>query len=842
MANQDRIGEVYKGEIWSRYSQRRARERINWLVAQARGDVLDVGCSQGIASILCARRGLRVLGVDNEADRVEYANAERERKPAEVRERLEFRLADATALDLPDDSFDTVLLGEVLEHLPDPPAVLREVARVCKPDGRVVITTPFGYSPHHDHRSTFFAVALLDTITPALTIESIEIIADYFRLVARPGATAPDRRVQLLAELQPHVDERMFEIHRELLEERVRRARAVRKLRRLRRRRRRRRRRSIRARLGRLASRAVPRKREKPAAKRDRNLAERDRTWALPAELLEAEESRVELPVYELGEGPVARPDLTVAVILDRFSSTAFRYEWDQVEFGPDDWREAVERRPPQLLFVESAWRGNGDRWRREIIGDHPMRRQVLADLVGWCRERSIPTVFWNKEDPPNFERFIGTAPLFDWVFTVDGDCVPRYQEILGHERVGVLGFGAQPRIHNPVAVPGGRAREVAFAGTYHADKHPVRRQQVETILAPARDFGLEIFSRVQGDDAYAWPPEYESHVVGSIPYERVLAAYRAYKLFLNVNSVTESPTMCARRVFELSACATPVLSGYSQAIESVFGELIPTARDQDEARAWLEELLHGDADARDRRAQLAMRETLSKHTYGARVDEVLRTVGLAGTAEASSLSAIVVVSDAEELAHALAQLGRQRRTPSQAVLVLHGDGLRPEAVVAGARGAGLSDVVVRRAGGSASRGACLNAGLEAATGDWVAVLDPGATYDQHYLVDLALVPSYTEAGVIGKRAHYAATDGGRTELRHSESEHAFVDDLQPATLFVSGDLAHRLRFDEATPEPEADFVRRCRANGDLAYAADRFSFLAPAPGGRAALSAPLAS
>jgi len=46
------------------------RAQIDWLVEQARGAVLDIGCSQGIASILCARRGLEVLGVDVEPDRI----------------------------------------------------------------------------------------------------------------------------------------------------------------------------------------------------------------------------------------------------------------------------------------------------------------------------------------------------------------------------------------------------------------------------------------------------------------------------------------------------------------------------------------------------------------------------------------------------------------------------------------------------------------------------------------------------------------------------------------------------------------------------------------------------
>ena len=73
MANSDRISEVYKGEIWAESTQQVARDRIHWLVGQATGDVLDIGCSQGIISILCAREGMNVLGVDIQADRIEYA-------------------------------------------------------------------------------------------------------------------------------------------------------------------------------------------------------------------------------------------------------------------------------------------------------------------------------------------------------------------------------------------------------------------------------------------------------------------------------------------------------------------------------------------------------------------------------------------------------------------------------------------------------------------------------------------------------------------------------------------------------------------------------------------------
>jgi SAM-dependent methyltransferase len=138
MANSDRISEVYKGEIWAESTQQIARDRIHWLVGQATGDVLDIGCSQGIASLLCARRGLTVVGIDIQADRIEYARGERENEPADVRERLDFRLADGGALDFPDGSFDTVIMGEIVEHSEDASPLLAEAARVLRPGGRLV--------------------------------------------------------------------------------------------------------------------------------------------------------------------------------------------------------------------------------------------------------------------------------------------------------------------------------------------------------------------------------------------------------------------------------------------------------------------------------------------------------------------------------------------------------------------------------------------------------------------------------------------------------------------------------------------------------------------------------
>ena len=62
-------------------------------------------------------------------------------------------VSDITAIPAPDGSFDVVLCTEVLEHVPDPLAALREFARLLKPGGRMILTAPFcsltHFAPYH---------------------------------------------------------------------------------------------------------------------------------------------------------------------------------------------------------------------------------------------------------------------------------------------------------------------------------------------------------------------------------------------------------------------------------------------------------------------------------------------------------------------------------------------------------------------------------------------------------------------------------------------------------------------------------------------------------------------
>jgi ubiquinone/menaquinone biosynthesis C-methylase UbiE len=98
--------------------------------------VLDVGCGPGTITLDFARRvaPAEVVGIDREAEVLESARTAA--RDAGV-DNVSFTTGDVYALDFPDDAFAIVHAHQVLQHLTDPVAALREMRRVCAPGGLV---------------------------------------------------------------------------------------------------------------------------------------------------------------------------------------------------------------------------------------------------------------------------------------------------------------------------------------------------------------------------------------------------------------------------------------------------------------------------------------------------------------------------------------------------------------------------------------------------------------------------------------------------------------------------------------------------------------------------------
>ena len=182
----DKVAQVYLGVLDWGATGDVLRRRIDWMADESRGPhVLDVGCSEGILEVLLARRGLEVTGVEVNADALDFARELLDKEPDDVRARARLVCGDIIEAHPVTGLFDTVVLGEILEHLHDPGALLDRSLEYLRPGGRVVITTPFGLLPHEDHHQTFCLTDVIDLLKPSLALEHIGVEDGYIRFVGR---------------------------------------------------------------------------------------------------------------------------------------------------------------------------------------------------------------------------------------------------------------------------------------------------------------------------------------------------------------------------------------------------------------------------------------------------------------------------------------------------------------------------------------------------------------------------------------------------------------------------------------------------------------------------------
>jgi len=146
---------------------------------KAGDSVLDVGCGTGTitAGLAVAAAPGRLSAVDSSAEALEQARA-----TMSGRDDVTYHLGDVHQLDFPDGAFDVVHAHQVLQHVADPVAALREMRRVTRPGGVVGV------------RDADYAAMTWYPDEPAL-----DAWLDLYRRLARANGGEPDAGRRLLA-------------------------------------------------------------------------------------------------------------------------------------------------------------------------------------------------------------------------------------------------------------------------------------------------------------------------------------------------------------------------------------------------------------------------------------------------------------------------------------------------------------------------------------------------------------------------------------------------------------------------------------------------------------------
>ena len=472
----------------------------------------------------------------------------------------------------------------------------------------------------------------------------------------------------------------------------------------------------------------------------------------------------------------VADQELKIACIMDDFTYQSYSPEADFYQLTPNNWKDELVEYQPDLLFIESAWRGKDELWGSKV--GH--KSKEIQGILKWCQSNKIPTVFWNKEDPVHFETFISTAKLFDHVFTTDLDCIHRYKTALGHNQVYFLPFACQPQLTSPIETYD-RKDAFCFAGAYYV-RYPERTKDLEGFVEQLPKFKpLEIYDRnyEKDDPNYQFPEIYKPYIVGTLPFSQIDKAYKGYRYAINLNSIKQSQSMFARRVYELLGSNTITISNFSRGVRLMFGDLLVVSDNGTEIVNRLTRLEEKPYYA-DKYRLAGLRKILREHTYQHRLNYIVSKVtGEDKTATRPSYTVVSFIKNKIQLQNTLENFKRQKYLDKKMLIILE---------------AGYSEQEAREDVSSLGESTSINyhdysalnnQTLSAIVGKncWAAAFEPVDYYGANYLVDMALATRFTNADVIGKATFFQAINGSYKQRNVGLSYRTDVELLRRASV-----------------------------------------------------------
>ncbi|MDR3364539.1 MAG: glycosyltransferase [Clostridiales Family XIII bacterium] len=280
-------------------------------------------------------------------------------------------------------------------------------------------------------------------------------------------------------------------------------------------------------------------------------------------------------------------------VIADDFLYNTYAGALDIVYLTPEDYERQIAEGHFLFVLYVSCWRG----MRGQEIGDAdytPHRDGIAkaADAVAYARARGIKTVFYTIEDPPDYDRFLPVAKAAEYVFTSAIEMVDDYKRDTGNDKVWAYTPGINPLLHNPLGMlmryegAENRRKRVGFAGTWYNTfpKRAVSQAMLYDGVIQDSEAELYIFDRhfFKDEDWCRHPGKYDKYRYPPLAYTQLQKASKYFDFMLNLNSVTESRTMCAMRTYELPALGIVQLSNYTQAIADAFpGTFMPHSAEE---------------------------------------------------------------------------------------------------------------------------------------------------------------------------------------------------------------------------------------------------------------------
>ena len=319
---------------------------------------------------------------------------------------------------------------------------------------------------------------------------------------------------------------------------------------------------------------------------------------------------------------------LRIAIISDEFFFNSIKDSANFIYLTKSNWSE-VFGEGIDVFFFETAWHGIGDEWNQFAWPGANNCKDILDKILLVCRNKEIPSIFFSKEDPPDFYTFLELAKKFDVVFTSAVECIEYYKKALNHNRVYASSFCINPVYNNPIGMHRTKqSEEVLFAGAWYKafpERCADQRIMFDGVLKShtTSAFFIDRFFTEKNDSEF--PREYHKYVYPGVSHSELQKLHKRIRWAINLNSIRDSYSMFANRTFELLANGNLIISNYSLGVN----ELLPTIFTINSSEEVVN-ILDKTSEKDKYNIQMAgIRTVLDKHTCFHRINEYLKPVNL---------------------------------------------------------------------------------------------------------------------------------------------------------------------------------------------------------------------
>lgn len=262
---------------------------------------------------------------------------------------------------------------------------------------------------------------------------------------------------------------------------------------------------------------------------------------------------------------------LKVAIITDEFMFNYYNGVFEELIYiNPNNYKDVLAKNIDLFIYV-SCWSGMlNDDWRGIKYREKP--KTAFNEILDHCKKNRIKTVFQTIEDPSNYENFLPLAQQFDYVFTSAIEKVPDYIEACGHSNVFYGEYGFNPLLNNPIGLYRDVFDSVFFAGSY-PQRYQDRCNDMHTMFDSVINSGGNLVIADRNfdlpDTSLRFPEKYQDYVIPKLEHKLLQRIHKLFRYNANFNSIKDSETMCAMRVYELQAQGALILSNYALSVSN---------------------------------------------------------------------------------------------------------------------------------------------------------------------------------------------------------------------------------------------------------------------------------